>query len=247
MRRLVLIHACAPADERWRKPLVAGGAADARAVPGDACAAWHRLLLARTLEAAGAVDAEVRLVTTGSVAALRALTRGRVDERRIEVRVEAPGAGTRLERLQAACADVLADAETLVVAVPGDVPELTAARIESAFDALDAADVVLGPALDGGLYLFGAAAPTPVLGTRAAPLHAGLVASGRRVSLLPPLADVDDRAAALALVDRRRGDRLLRAALADLRLHGAEPLELVDAFYALSELDALAGAGPTLH
>ena len=60
------------------------------------------------------------------------------------------------ERLYRALADAARD-HALVAAVGSDHPELPLARVDEAFAALAAgADVVLGPAADGGYYLVGA-------------------------------------------------------------------------------------------
>jgi glycosyltransferase A (GT-A) superfamily protein (DUF2064 family) len=234
--RLVLVHACPPVDEKWRKPIGRGAAGEA----------WHRLLLARTLQVAGQVDADVRLVTTGRFVELKPLAAGRVADARFGMAMdELPG--ERLPRLQRAIESAFADGYQLVVAVGGDLPELTAARLSCAFDALDEADAVVGPAADGGTYLIGLEAPAPLPTARAVQLCAALTATGRRVATLPMLADVDNEAAALALITRLHPrDRLLRAALADL-FATAEPLVLADAFHAYSELDALGATAPTLH
>src|SRR6476660_9530145 len=138
--RLVLVHACPPVDEKWRKPI-------GRGVQKSGGEAWHRLLLARTLEVAGQVDADVRLVTTGRFVELRPLAIGRVDEARFQLAMDTPS-GDRLERLNAAIEQAFGDGHSQVVSVAADLPELTAARVRSAFDALDEADAVIGPALD---------------------------------------------------------------------------------------------------
>jgi glycosyltransferase A (GT-A) superfamily protein (DUF2064 family) len=240
--RLILVHVCAPADERWRKPLGLG-------LREVAVEAWHRLVLARTLEAAGELGVDVRVHTTGSFVELRALAVGRVDAARLTLAVDDP-AGAPPEQLEVAMKRAFADGYTQVVAIPGDVPELTAARLHSAFAALDEHDAVIGPASDGGSYLVGLEQPVSLGSTSAAALRVALTSVGRTVAELPPLADVDAAEAALALAGRVRGsrsarDRLLYAALADL-FTGVEPPGLADAFLAFSELDALAAA-PTVH
>ena len=90
----------------------------------------------------------------------------------------------------------------LVAAAGSDHPELTARRVEEAFDRLaGGADVVLGPARDGGYYLIGlraaaierrlfAGVPWSSAGVLAATLERCRRA-GRRVALLPEEADVD--------------------------------------------------------
>jgi len=48
-----------------------------------------------------------------------------------------------------------------LIAVPSDVPAMTSTYLAAADDALNRADVVLGPSWDGGLVLFGAACELP--------------------------------------------------------------------------------------
>lgn len=50
-----------------------------------------------------------------------------------------------------------------VIALGGDCPALDSALLREADAALNHADVVIGPALDGGYYLIGLRAPQPVL------------------------------------------------------------------------------------
>src|SRR5262249_54787055 len=86
-----------------------------------------------------------------------------------------------------------------VVVVGADSPTLPVEYVEEAFALLDRADVVLGPATDGGYYLLGC-------GPRLPPLFSGIDWSSERVlaetaarledpswrlALLPPRADVD--------------------------------------------------------
>jgi glycosyltransferase A (GT-A) superfamily protein (DUF2064 family) len=231
--RLILIHACAPSDEQRRKRLGSG-----------AGLSWHRLLALRTLDVAGATGADVRVVSTGQLAEWITLApRTRAAER---VSFALDVAGTHDQRRQAAFDAAFAEGYRQVLLIPGDVPDLTTARLEAAFDALDGdAAGVIGPALDGGVYLVGATARLP-LERRAALLHAAWSMAGTRVHLLPPLEDVDSAVAAARVAARlrlERRDLLLRAALADLL--GDEALPLYEAFVACSQLDAL--AAPTLH
>jgi uncharacterized protein len=91
-----------------------------------------------------------------------------------------------------------AEAECVVL-VGTDSPSLPREFIERAFDALRQADVVLGPASDGGFYLIGCRRPVPeaifqgvdwgectVLGQTVARLPAEC-----RLELLPPWYDID--------------------------------------------------------
>ncbi len=106
------------------------------------------------------------------------------------------------ERLHAAFAGHFrTDAERVVI-IGSDCPDVTPTDIEDAWLALDAHDVVLGPALDGGYWLIGLRAPQPGLFT-AMPWSTDRVfsetmrrarESDLRVALLRELADVDTEA-----------------------------------------------------
>lgn len=86
-----------------------------------------------------------------------------------------------------------------VVVIGTDCPEVTAASLTTAFDALREHDLVLGPAVDGGFYLLGLRRPRANLfagidwGTDAV-LHQMLDAAERSrlsIHILAPLRDVD--------------------------------------------------------
>jgi rSAM/selenodomain-associated transferase 1 len=62
-------------------------------------------------------------------------------------------------RMGAAVARAIAGGSSRVVVVGTDCPEVDAPVVREALAALDGADVVLGPALDGGYYLVGVRAP----------------------------------------------------------------------------------------
>ena len=62
-------------------------------------------------------------------------------------------------RMAAAVAEAGADGADAIVVVGTDCPSLDATVIERAFDALASADVVLGPATDGGYYLIAVRRP----------------------------------------------------------------------------------------
>ncbi len=86
-----------------------------------------------------------------------------------------------------------------VLIIGSDCPGISAALLEEAFNALDAADMVLGPALDGGYYLLGLRKLQPALfhdmvwsTDRVAAETLGRAAKlGLRVHQLVPLSDVD--------------------------------------------------------
>ncbi|MBO1330366.1 DUF2064 domain-containing protein [Streptomyces sp. VRA16 Mangrove soil] len=109
-------------------------------------------------------------------------------------------AGGLDERLAAA----FAGCEGPALLVGMDTPQLTPALLTVDFDA---ADAWFGPALDGGFWALGLAAPDPAL-LRGVPMstpHTGavqrerLVAAGLRVRDLPALRDVDTAADAQAV------------------------------------------------
>ncbi|NBC10020.1 MAG: DUF2064 domain-containing protein [Bacteroidetes bacterium] len=66
------------------------------------------------------------------------------------------------ERMQHAFATALATADKAII-VGSDIAQINADIIKKAFGALDEADFVIGPALDGGYYLLGMKQPTPQL------------------------------------------------------------------------------------
>ncbi|GAQ90571.1 hypothetical protein KFL_006570060 [Klebsormidium nitens] len=105
-------------------------------------------------------------------------------------------------RMRDAFEEVFKTGVDQVVLIGTDIPDLTADVMERAFKALETADVVLGPAADGGYYLIGLKRLHEVLfegipwsssETRAATIAAAERA-GLRVapsSSLPTLADID--------------------------------------------------------
>jgi rSAM/selenodomain-associated transferase 1 len=100
-----------------------------------------------------------------------------------------------------------------VILVGTDCLAVDAARIDEAFSALDHADAVLGPALDGGYYLLGLARPLAVFGgvpwgtERVAEItRVRFRALGARWSELPVERDVDTLEDLLAV--RATGARL---------------------------------------
>jgi rSAM/selenodomain-associated transferase 1 len=106
-----------------------------------------------------------------------------------------------------------------VVVIGTDSPTLPLEFIEQAFDELDAADVVLGPATDGGYYLIGCRKLVPRIftgirwgGERVLAETVERVRAAKlRLALLPPWYDVD------TVEDWR----MLKGHLAALRLAGA--------------------------
>jgi uncharacterized protein len=121
----------------------------------------------------------------------------------------AQASGDLGDRLAACLAGLLGTGADRVAIVGADTPHVPPASYRRAFALLDEADVVLGPALDGGYYLVAAKAARPTLfvgvpmGTDAvlSETLARATAAGLAVALLPPMRDLDrveDLAAALA-------------------------------------------------
>jgi hypothetical protein len=103
-------------------------------------------------------------------------------------------------RLATITTDLFHEGAPAVVVIGSDSPALPAAYIEEAFATLtNGADLVLGPADDGGYYLVGLRQSMPVLFTNvvmstATVLHDTLVIAeqlGLRTTLLAPWYDVD--------------------------------------------------------
>lgn len=103
------------------------------------------------------------------------------------------------DRLAACLAGLLGAGADRVAIVGADTPHVPPASYRRAFSLLDGADVVLGPALDGGYYLVAARAPRPDLFV-GVPMGTDMVlaetlaraARGRlTVDLLPPMRDLD--------------------------------------------------------
>lgn len=122
----------------------------------------------------------------------------------------ADGEGDLGDRLAAATARVLAAHPGPLVVVGTDMPLLRKADAGAAERALDqGADVVFGPAIDGGYWLVGLAAPLPALfelgeewgGPRVLERSQALAAGlGARTGLLEERRDLDDPADAHALL-----------------------------------------------
>jgi rSAM/selenodomain-associated transferase 1 len=182
------------------------GLAKTRLVPALGAAGAARAaaaMLADTLAAVRASGAEPWLCFTPAAA------RQRLGRLAPGFGLLAQAAGDLGDRLAACLADLLAAGADRVAIVGADTPHVPQASYRRAFAMLDEADVVLGPALDGGYYLVAAKAARPELfvgvpmGTELVLAETLARAAGDRlvVALLPPLRDLDrveDLAAALA-------------------------------------------------
>jgi rSAM/selenodomain-associated transferase 1 len=146
----------------------------------------------------------------------------------------AQAAGDLGDRLAACLADLLAAGAERVAIVGADTPQVPPASCRRAFALLDEADVVLGPALDGGYYLVAAKAARPELFV-GVPMGTELVLTetlaraarcGLAVALLPPLRDLDrveDLAAALSAGELDRAPATLAAAVELLSASAPRP------------------------
>lgn len=112
---------------------------------------------------------------------------------------EAQRGGDLGARMANAVARRFDEGSTAVLVIGADAPELTRELLDDAFVALARADVVIGPASDGGYYLIGMGKLTPVLfrgipwstpETLARTLSAAR-AAGLRVHVLDILSDID--------------------------------------------------------
>lgn len=105
-------------------------------------------------------------------------------------------------RMQTAFADAFAGRASRVVIIGSDCPYLTGDDIREAWKALDSADLVLGPAKDGGYWLIGLRRDQPALFTKMAWSSEQVLtetierakALGLKTFLLRTLSDVDTRA-----------------------------------------------------
>lgn len=155
----------------------------------------YRRLAEHTVREARAVDAELRIHFTPA---------GREHEVRAWLghgpRYLAQAEGDLGARIEAAFRAAFQDGAERAVIVGSDLPELSAALLRRAFDALDEHPAVLGPARDGGYYLLGMRMMIPgvfdgIPWSTDAVLARTLErmrAAGVEPALLPTLADVDE-------------------------------------------------------
>ena len=131
------------------------------------------------------------------------------------------GRGNLGERLERFVASRLAEGAGAVLVVGSDSPTLSPSFVELAFEELRHADVVLGPATDGGYYLVGCRRLHPALFAAIDWGGAGVLRQtverladpGWRLAVLPPWYDVDDL----------RDWQMLVGHLAALRRSGIDP------------------------
>ena len=117
-------------------------------------------------------------------------------------------------RLEGAFREAVRQGYREIVAVPGDVPELTARDLDSAFRALEETDTVLGPSPDGGVWLIGLDAREVAFSDflervpwRTRRVFEALVGNAPKAAILREHLDVDRRADARRLSDAVRTAR----------------------------------------
>jgi rSAM/selenodomain-associated transferase 1 len=196
MRRVLIIFAKAPELGRVKSRL-------ARGIGPAAALGFYRRTLAAV---ARRLAADRRWQTVLAVTPDRAALPGRRWPRRLVRRPQGGGdLGARMARAFRAAP------KGQIVIVGADIPEIGVAHVAHAFAALGSADIVLGPASDGGYWLIGAKGAARAADMFAqvrwstehalADTRANL--SGRRVALVDVLDDVDDAQAYVRLVRRK--------------------------------------------
>jgi glycosyltransferase A (GT-A) superfamily protein (DUF2064 family) len=115
------------------------------------------------------------------------------------------------ERLANALAEARSRGHEAIVVVPQDVLGITARVLRQAFEALEKDDLVLGPSLDGGVYLIGArVAIESLLGRvrwQTPFVLEDLLAAAPRARLLSPLEEVDTKRDLLRFLRGAAGGR----------------------------------------
>ena len=123
------------------------------------------------------------------------------------------------ERMQRAMETVLSKGYDRVLLFGSDLPEITEEILETCFESLDEADVVLAPTTDGGYYLVGMKKPADIFNLKAYS-HAGVFEdtvleaqkSGLTVKKGPRLCDIDTPEDVERLLERIKTGETLPAA-----------------------------------
>jgi len=208
------ILACVAQEYLWPSNLTGGdreslgifakypepGRAKTRLIPAlgpQGAAALHKQLVRHTLNGVGELlglrEVEAQIWTAG------ADPRAFADRFGTPLPCVAQRDGDLGQRMLAAFREMLRASRSGVI-IGTDCPDLSAGLLDLAFEALHTADVVLGPASDGGYYLIGLKRPVPALfenvewstSTVLARTLERASALGLSVRLLPTLSDVDE-------------------------------------------------------
>jgi len=154
MEQVLIIFTRYPAPGRTKTRLIPRlGPTGAAALQSEMTV--HTLRWARALSARAGVSVQVRF-EGGDEGRMRARFGGDVSYR-------PQGAGDLGCRMAEAFAAAFAAGAERVILVGTDCPGITVDLVEDAFERLAAADLVLGPATDGGYYLIGLRRPLPAL------------------------------------------------------------------------------------
>lgn len=188
MKRLLVIFAKAPALGRVKSRL-------ARGIGAGAALAFYRRTLSTLLRRVGR---DARWSTVLAVTPDGGARHARLWPRHVQRQDQGAGdLGQRMGRV------FRARAKGAVVVIGADIPDIEAPHVARAFRALGTADIVLGPAPDGGFWLIGAKGAA-----RRGDLFAGVRWSSattcadtlanlksRRVAFVDTLDDIDDEEA----------------------------------------------------
>lgn len=159
----------------------------------DAALAIYHELLATTIRAVSPLDAvELRCTPDDATTEVASLVHPGWT-------VVPQGDGDLGDRLQRAFTEGFDAGMTRMAVIGTDCPEMKVDDIQSAWAGLEKAEVVLGPAADGGYWLIGLRGPQPALfqGIEWGTSHVlrqtldRATAAGLRVELLRELSDVD--------------------------------------------------------
>ncbi len=198
-RSRLVVLARWPAPGRCKRRLAAGG------LGGERAAAIQRRLTLHTLASAAEASrlAGGRLELVLAVSGLGPGAARRWGRSLGLTRTVAQGEGSLGTRLQRQVVRARREGCRRVLLIGSDLPELAAADLLAALEALDDSPVVLGPAADGGYWLIGLGGSWPRLfaglegpigwGGSAvlAQTEAALAGCGLAWSLLPQRADLD--------------------------------------------------------
>jgi rSAM/selenodomain-associated transferase 1 len=179
---------------KWPEP----GLAKTRLIPAlgpEAAAGVYRLLAEAEIGATRPQAGEYDRLLCYSPADAEARIRGWFPGEPVWAQPE----GDLGHRMAAAIAEGFGRGAERVAIIGTDVPSVSRLTVRDAFRALDSADVVLGPALDGGYYLLALARPRPELLREMAWSTPGILAAtraraaalGLRTHLLEAMSDVD--------------------------------------------------------
>ncbi|MDZ4754674.1 MAG: TIGR04283 family arsenosugar biosynthesis glycosyltransferase, partial [Phycisphaerae bacterium] len=176
------------------------GRAKTRLIPAlsaDGAAALHDQMVRHTLDRVGELlkhrEVDARVWTAGSDPETFA------QHFRTDLPCAAQSEGDLGQKMQAAFTHMLREADAALL-IGTDCPDISSGLLSMALEGLQSADVVLGPATDGGYYLVGLRRPAPSFfediewstSTVLAKTLERASALGLSVQLLPMLSDVDE-------------------------------------------------------